>query len=60
VQQGLPTFLLSIAVVAALLLLAGGIRLLARGDRKQGMLMIGAALVTLGNVLIWTWPLPAT
>jgi hypothetical protein len=60
VQQGLPAILLSIAVIAALLLFAGGVRTVARGERKQGLLMIGAALVTLGNVLIWIWPLPAT
>jgi hypothetical protein len=46
---------LGIAMIAVFLLTAGGIRLIARGEyRKQGWLMITAALVLLGNVLVWT------
>jgi hypothetical protein len=49
--------MLSITTIAALLLLMGGIRLARRKeDRSRGILMIVAALVLAGNVLIWTWP----
>ena len=52
---GLPAILLSIGVIAAIVLGAGGMWLLARRqDTKRGLLMLGAAVVTLGNVLIWT------
>ena len=51
----LVSALLSIAVLAAFALVAGGLWLLIkRGDRKQGSLMILAALVLFANVLIWT------
>ena len=46
---------LGIAMIAAFLLALGGIRLVRRGEhRQQGWLMIVAALVLVGNVLIWT------
>jgi hypothetical protein len=46
---------LSIAMIAVAALSLGGISLIRRGqDRKRGWLMIVAALVLLGNVLIWT------
>jgi len=46
---------LAIAMIAALLLVLGGIRLIRRGVfRQQGWLMIVAAMVLVGNVLIWT------
>jgi hypothetical protein len=46
---------LSILMVAAFALAAGGIHLLVkRKDRTKGILMLVAALVALGNVLIWT------
>ena len=46
---------LSIAMIAVFLLAAGGVTLLRRGrHRKQGVLMLVAAAVLLGNVLIWT------
>ena len=42
-------------MVAAFLLLAGGVRLLAdRQTRSKGALMIIAALVIVTNVMIWT------
>ena len=42
-------------MIAVFLLTAGGIRLIARREhRKQGWLMIVAALVMFANVLIWT------
>jgi ABC-type cobalamin transport system permease subunit len=59
IQTGLPALLFSIAVVAALLLIAGGIRMIRRNERQKALLMIGAALVLLANVLIWTLPFPA-
>jgi hypothetical protein len=46
---------LAVAMIAAFLLTAGGIQLIVRGEyRKQGMLMLLAALVLVGNVLVWT------
>ncbi len=46
---------LALAMIAAFLLTAGGIRLITRGEhRKQGWLMLVAALVLVGNVLVWT------
>jgi hypothetical protein len=53
--QTLSDWVMTLAVIAAFLLIAGGIRLVrARQSRKQGVLMIVAALVILMNVLIWT------
>lgn len=48
--------LYSIVMLAVAVLTVGGIRLLRKGgdNRKQGWLMLGAALVMLLNVLIWT------
>lgn len=46
---------MSVAMIAVFLLAGGGIVLLVHGqNRKQGALMLVAALVLLGNVLIWT------
>ena len=46
---------MTLAMISAFLLAIGGIRLAMReGDRKRGLLMIAAALVLVGNVLIWT------
>ena len=46
---------LTIAMIAVLLLIGGGIRLIRRGEhRQQGWLMIVAAMVLLANVLVWT------
>ena len=51
--------LLSIAMVASFMLVLGGWRTITRGgERLRGILMIVAALVLLGNVVIWAWPLP--
>ncbi|HEY0113331.1 MAG TPA: hypothetical protein VGB59_09310 [Allosphingosinicella sp.] len=58
----MPSFiaaLLSIAVIAAFALFGGGLWLLfKRQERKQGLLMLLAALVLLANVLIWALPAP--
>ena len=49
--------LLSIAMLAVLALaLGGGWMIARRREKKQGVLMLIAALVLLGNVLIWAWP----
>lgn len=46
---------LSLAVLAAFALLGGGVWLLVkRKERKQGVLMLIAAAVLFGNVLVWT------
>ena len=42
-------------MIAAILLLAGGVKLaLSRQTRSRGILMIAAALVLIMNVMIWT------
>ncbi len=54
-QSGSAATLMSIAVIAAFLVGAGGMWLIVkRRDVKKGALMLVAALVMLGNVLIWT------
>lgn len=54
----MPATLLSLLVLAAFALVAGAIYLLVkRKERKQGILMLIAAAVLFGNVLIWTVPL---
>jgi len=46
---------MGLAMIAAFLLAAGGVKLmLSKGDRKRGALMIAAAAVLVGNVLVWT------
>jgi high-affinity Fe2+/Pb2+ permease len=46
---------MALAMIAAFLLTIGGVRLAMReGDRKRGWLMIVAAAVLVGNVLILT------
>ena len=46
---------LGIAMIAVFALTFGAVTLLRRGDdRKRGWLMLAAAIVLLGNVLIWT------
>ena len=45
---------LAIAMIAAFLLIAGGIALVRRGERQKGVLMMVAAVVLIANVLIWT------
>ncbi|WP_156678864.1 hypothetical protein [Sphingomonas profundi] len=53
----LPLFL-GTAMLAVFALAAGGLYLIRRrvADRRRGVLMIVAALVLLGNVLILAWP----
>ena len=51
--------ILSILMLAGLLLGGGGLYLLAKRPdlRKQGWLMIVAAMVMFGNVAIWAMPI---
>ena len=49
---------LSLLMLAAFLLIAGGVVLWRRGVRKQAGMMIVLALVALLNVAIWTVPDP--
>ena len=60
-MSGLGATLLSIMVIAAFALAGGGIWMLVRRrDLKRGLLMLMAALVIFGNVVIWTTPLPGS
>ena len=45
---------LAVLMLAAFALAWGGVRLVRKGDRQKGVLMIVCAAVALGNVLIWT------
>lgn len=55
-MTGLAAFTLSILMLAAFALTAGGVWLvLKKKDRRKGGLMIVAAIVMLGNALIWSW-----
>jgi hypothetical protein len=46
---------MTVAMIAALVLLAGGLKLaFSRQTRSRGILMIAAALVLVTNVMIWT------
>lgn len=58
-MPGLSPILSSIVILAVFALLVGGGRSVLRpGDRLRGTLMIVVALVLLGNVLLWSLPLP--
>ena len=47
--------LLSVMMIAVFLLAGGGIWLIVRQrESRKGVLMLVAALVLLGNVLVWT------
>lgn len=54
-MTGTSAIFLSVLMIAAFLLAWGGIYLLVKKkDRKKGTLMLVAAAVALGNVLVWT------
>jgi hypothetical protein len=54
-QSAAASTLMSVLMIAAFLLGAGGMWLIAkRRDFRKGALMLVAAMVMLGNVLIWT------
>ncbi|MGV3458008.1 hypothetical protein [Sphingomonas sp.] len=45
---------LSLLLIAAVVLVWGGVTMIRKGDRTKGVLMIVCAVVLVGNVLIWT------
>ncbi len=52
-----PDLVFSLAMLAVGALIFGGVRSIRRkGEQKRGWLMITAAVVLLGNVLIIAWP----
>jgi ABC-type transport system involved in cytochrome c biogenesis permease component len=54
-MEGFSAVALGLAMVAAFLLLIGGLKLaLASQTRRRGMLMIVAGVVIVMNVMIWT------
>ena len=54
-MEGFAAFAMALAMVAAFLLLIGGVKLmLARQTRVRGVLMLVAAAVLVMNVMIWT------
>ena len=54
-MTGFASAAMTLAMIAAFVLAIGGVRLAMRkDDRKRGLLMIVAALVLVGNVLILT------
>ena len=54
-MTGFAATILSILVLASFALAGGGAYLLIkRRERKQGLLMLVAAFVMFGNVLVWT------
>ena len=54
-MSNLASGALAIAMIAAFLLIFGGIQLIRRPEeRRRGALMFGAAAVLIGNVAIWT------
>lgn len=53
-DPALNPLMLSIAVVAMFALVWGSVRTWRSGDRTKGALMLIAALVLLGNLLIWS------
>ena len=54
-MDGISSIAMTVAMIVAFLLLAGGVKLaLAHQTRNRGVLMIVAALVIVTNVMIWT------
>jgi len=54
-MTNIPSVVMAVAMVSALLLIAAGVKLaLNRQTRGRGILMIVAALVLVMNVMIWT------
>ncbi len=54
-MENIASGAMALAMIAAFLLVAGGIKLaLSRQTRARGVLMIAAALVIVMNVMIWT------
>lgn len=54
-MQNFSSVAMTLAMIAAFLLLVGGVKLaLDRQTRVRGLLMVTAALVIITNVMIWT------
>jgi high-affinity Fe2+/Pb2+ permease len=54
-MENYSSVMMAIAMIAAFLLVAGGVKLmLQRQTRVRGVLMMVAALVLITNVMIWT------
>lgn len=54
-MQNFSSVAMTLAMIAAFLLLIGGVKLaIDRQSRLRGVLMITAALVIVTNVMIWT------
>jgi hypothetical protein len=54
-MAGPSPLILSVVMIASALLAVGGIRMIvAHKERRKGALMLLAAVVALGNVLVWT------
>jgi high-affinity Fe2+/Pb2+ permease len=54
-MTGRGSTLMALAMIAAFLLIAGGIKMARTSEhRKRGVLMVVAAAVLIANVLIWT------
>jgi hypothetical protein len=54
-MQNFSSVAMTLAMIAAFLLLIGGMKLaIDRQSRTRGVLMITAALVIVTNVMIWT------
>ena len=54
-MEKLSSIAMALAMIAAFLLLAGGVKLMRdRQTRSRGAVMIAAALVLVMNVMIWT------
>jgi hypothetical protein len=54
-MNGASATFLSILMLAAFLLVLGGIHMLVkRKEKKKGVLMLVCAAVAIGNVLVWT------
>jgi hypothetical protein len=52
---GFAATLMALTMIAAFLLVAGGLYLMIkRRDGRKGLLMLGAAAVLIANVVIWT------
>ncbi|WP_156359838.1 hypothetical protein [Sphingomonas sp. Leaf10] len=52
--QGPAGTLLAVLMLVAILMIVFGVRMIVRGERRNGSLMLICALVMIGNVAIWT------
>ncbi|MBA2466175.1 MAG: hypothetical protein H0V46_01035 [Sphingomonas sp.] len=54
-MEGVGALAMAVAMLAAFALIVGGVRMARKPqDRKRALLMVAAAAVLVGNVLIWT------